>query len=241
MPRPKRSFRPDTAYHLIPRFVGGQWFIRTGEERAEYLRLLGLGLEASDWKCFSFAIMSNHIHLGLVAGVTELVSWIRDVHGEFADWINRRSKRIGAVFVRGPKSYEMQPTGVARLIGYIHRNPVRAGLVDDPIQSDWTSHRAYAGRDQAPSWLASALGLELAGFGNAQQMHRWVCATAVDRYDLQAALANAPRRGAPRKPKREPPRSASVGQSRALRRLPSAGCIRGNDPRRPARGRSDRR
>lgn len=206
MPQPKQPIRPEGIYHLIPRFVGGEWFIRGPEERSEYLRLFAMGLQSSDWQCLAYALMSSHIHLALVAGSMELASWMRDVHSEFATWINQRTtpkRRIGGVFVRGPKRYEVVQSGVAKLIGYIHRNPVRAGLVDDPNESDWTSHRAYVGASPSPSWLASERGLELAGFSDPQQMHRWICATNVDKYDLEAAIVNAPRRGAPRK--RQPP------------------------------------
>ncbi len=205
MPPLKRPIRPEGIYHLIPRFVGGEWFMRGPEERREYLRLFGMGLQSSDWQCLSYALMSSHIHLGLVAGSDSLASWLRDVHREFADWINQRAgrkRRIGAVFVRGPKRYEVLPTGVAKLIGYIHRNPVRAGIVDDPHESDWTSHRAYVGSSPRPRWLATARGLELAGFRDPEQMHQWICATNTEKYDLEAAIANAPTRGAPRKPRR---------------------------------------
>ena len=202
MPQAKQPIRPEGIYHLIPRFVGGEWFIRGPEERTEYLRLFAMGLQSSDWQCLAYALMSSHIHLGLIAGSMELASWMRDVHREFANWINERygpKRRIGGVFVRGPKRYEVLQNGVAKLIGYIHRNPVRAGIVSDPNESDWTSHRAYVGSVPRPSWLASPRGLELSGFRDSQEMHRWICATNIEKYDLEAAIANAPRRGAPRK------------------------------------------
>ncbi len=193
MPRARRFIQPQAVYHLIARFVAGEWFIRTNEERGQYLRLLGLGLAGSDWRCLAFAIMSNHIHLGMLAGTDPFAGWIRDVHTPFAEWINRRHKRIGAVFTRGPKSHRVRPDGVARVIGYIHRNPVRAGLVSRPSDSDWTSHGAYLGLAERPTWLDVAKGLELSAFADAEQMDTWVRATAVDRADAQAALLDTPR------------------------------------------------
>ncbi len=166
--------------------------------------------------------MSNHVHLGLVAGKSSLRSWLRDVHNEFANWINLRNKRIGAVFVKGPKSYEVLPSGVARLIGYIHRNPVRAGLVEDPSESTWTSHRAYAELAPRPPWLATEHGLERAGFHDASQMHRWIRATAIDRYDMQEALANRPRIGAPPKARPASVAASEIGRLFAGYRAPRA-------------------
>ena len=55
-------------YHLIARFVGGEWFIKSDVERIAYLSLLRLYLQTTDWRCFAFALMSNHIHLALMSG-----------------------------------------------------------------------------------------------------------------------------------------------------------------------------
>ncbi len=143
-------------------------------------------LAASDWRCFSFAIMSNHIHLGLLAGKDSLASWMRPAHTRFAQWINEQRERIGAVFVRGPNIISVRMEGVARLIAYIHRNPVRAGVVGSPADSDWTSHRAYLGLSYKPSWLDVSLGLELSGFSSGGDLDSWVSGTAVTRDDLEA-------------------------------------------------------
>lgn len=106
--------------------------------------------------------MSNHIHLGVRAGQVKLADWIGDVHSEFAAWINGRDERIGAVFVRGPKSIPYRQEAGAQLIRYIHCNPVRAGVVDHPADCDWTSHRVYLGLEPRPSWLDLERGLALA-------------------------------------------------------------------------------
>lgn len=194
MARPLRSFEPQAIYHLIPRFVGGEWFIRSAEEREMYLKLLGYGLSGSSWRCMAYAVMSNHIHLAMLAGEGKVCDWLREPHAEFADWINQRSKRIGGVFVRGPGSHRIAPNGVARLIGYVHRNPVRAGVADDPRDTDWTSHRAYLGDSPKPGWLDTTLGLEMAGFYDPAAMHSWIRDTDIDRTNLRDALFRKPRR-----------------------------------------------
>jgi hypothetical protein len=55
------------------------------------------------------------------------------------------------------------PSGAA-LVAYIHNNPVRAGVVSDPANSAWTSHRAYLGLATPPTWLDVEQGLRLCGF-----------------------------------------------------------------------------
>ncbi len=55
------------------------------------------------------------------------------------------------------------------MLAYVHNNPVRAGVVTDPTESRWTSHRAYVGEEAAPGWLDVREGLRLAGFDESRE------------------------------------------------------------------------
>ena len=186
MPRKPRMMRPGGAYHLISRFVDREWFIASEEERSRYLKLLGRALEQSDWRCFSYGVMSNHTHLGVIAGVQPLDSWVRRVHSPFADWMNRRHDRIGSLFVRGPKAIETPPERIGALIAYIHNNPVRAGVVTDAGASTWTSHRAYLGLVRRPRWLHLREGLTRAGFEDRDRFDAWVRTQPEEREVLES-------------------------------------------------------
>jgi len=186
MPRRPRTTHPGATYHLISRFVDREWFIATEDERANYLRLLGRALTRSDWRCFAYAVMSNHTHLGVVAGAQPLDSWVRRVHSPFADWMNRTHDRIGSLFVRGPKDIEVPADRVGALIAYIHNNPVRAGVVDDPGASSWTSHRAYVGTEPTPRWLHVGEGLARAGLDDRDAFDAWVRTRPGEREVIEA-------------------------------------------------------
>ena len=156
--------RAGGVYHLISRFTAKEWFIESALERRTYLSLLELALRETNWRCICYAVMSSHIHLGLVSGTCPLAKWLRPMHTIFAAWINERRERIGSVFVKGPKVVEFRPEATARLLDYVHQNPVRAGVVPRPLDTEWTSFRAYAGVAPQPAWLAIDEGLALAGF-----------------------------------------------------------------------------
>jgi putative transposase len=183
MPREPRTIHSGCVYHLISRFVDREWFIQTEQERRDYLHLLGRALTSSDWKCLSYAVMSNHIHLAAVAGNDPLHSWIRRVHAPFADMMNRAYDRIGAMFVRGPKARLVADDAVGSVIAYIHNNPVRAGVVDDARGSTWTSHRAYVGLATVPRWLDVREGLARSGFDNAVAFEKWAANPVPARLD----------------------------------------------------------
>ena len=158
--------------------------MKSAEERNMYLTEFGLAIRETDWRCFAFALMSSHVHLAFVAGTDSLRTWMRPAHNHFANWLNGRLERIGAVFVRGPNVIGVQPEGVAKLISYIHYNPVRGGVVSRPEDSDWTSHRAYIGAGPRPPWLDVSLGLQLAGFADGKSFAAWATSTVVRREDV---------------------------------------------------------
>jgi hypothetical protein len=59
----------------------------------------------------------------------------------------------------------MPQRSMAALVAYLHNNPVRAGVVSAPGDTDWTSHRAWTGEMASSKWLAVDVGLAVAGFG----------------------------------------------------------------------------
>jgi REP element-mobilizing transposase RayT len=206
--RKPRYVEPGAVYHAMSRFVAREWFVESNVERDEYWSLFGAAVRESDWKCFASAIMSNHVHHGLVAGEMPPADLFGPVHRQFAQWLNQRRARIGQIFMRGPKLVPFYDDGVARLIGYIHENPVRAGLVTEPADTDWTTHRAYLGLDPVPDWLDIELGLRLAGFDDPEAFDDWCRAMRVTRSDL-AAKERKRRRGRP--PKRRNPPEQEAG------------------------------
>lgn len=185
MPRTARRTTPGGIYHVISRFADHRWFLRDAEERETYLRMFASSLEESDWRCLSYAVMSNHLHHAMVAGHLPMASWTRRVNPQFAQWMNRRHGRIGAVFASRATDIAFSASGLGTLLAYIHNNPVRAGVVERARDSTWTSHRAYLGLVQAPPWLRVEEGLRRAGFPDGATFDEWVDETPGERRDAR--------------------------------------------------------
>ena len=173
MPRKNRHTRAGVVYHLISRFIEARYFITNAMLRHNYLKLMSEALRRTDWQLFAYALMSNHIHLAVLAGRKNLADWLRPVHAPFAEIVNEVNRRTGPVFIRGPKSYAVPNHRVGHLIAYIHNNPVRANVCRTAIDSTWTSHRAYAGVDTAPPWLSVSRALSVSGLPR-EGFDQWV-------------------------------------------------------------------
>lgn len=150
--------------------------------------------------------MSNHIHLAILAGREPLSSWARRVNSPFAAWINERNQRIGPVFAQTPKDFAISPAREAKLFAYIHKNPVRAGLVKRASQSTWTSHRSFVGTVSPPPWLHVDQALERIGM-SPQEFGTWIGGEdgdsgkiATDELDAKLRRRGALRAGTPSRP-----------------------------------------
>src|SRR5215468_9860994 len=121
-----RDTVPTAVPHVIARFIDRDFLIPDDEARARYLWLLGRAMQESDWRCLAFAIMSSHVHLAMIAGVTAAERWLRRVHPPFALWTNKRHGRIGPVFSGSPQIWVVRPENERAIVSYLHNNPVRA-------------------------------------------------------------------------------------------------------------------
>jgi hypothetical protein len=165
--------------HVISRFVDREFRLDVRGGREEYLRRAEPILGRCDWLALAFALMSSHVHWALRAGRHPSAAIFKPLHVGFAGWLNAAEGRLGPVFAERHRSLTFEADNASPLVAYIHNNPVRAQVVQDPADSSWTSHRAYLGLAPAPPWLNVELGLHLCGFSATPSgrlaFHEMVC------------------------------------------------------------------
>ena len=155
MVRKPRIHLSDGFYHVILRGNAGQPVFLADVDHYRFFLLLQEGTYRFGYRVHAFCCMTNHIHLVLQAGDIPLSGGMQNLSFRYTRWINWREQRTGhlfqgrynAVLVDGD-SYLLE------LVRYIHLNPVRAGMVDNPEEYPWSSHRAYLGKELLP-WLTT--------------------------------------------------------------------------------------
>ena len=156
MPRYARIHVTGGMFHVICRFHDKRYYLDVEGAREKYLKLLGQAVLVHDARVIGYCLMSSHIHLVIQLGNDSLGSLMKRVNSPFGNWINAMRKGIGSVMADRPKSILVHTeTYGMDLIRYIHNNPVRAGVVSRASESGWSSHRAYLGLEETPSWLAT--------------------------------------------------------------------------------------
>jgi REP element-mobilizing transposase RayT len=98
------------------------------------------------WTLIAFVLMPTHFHFVVEVGDDVLQPGMHDFFGPYVQWFNRRHLRWG--HLKGDR-YKLRrvfdDAGVARVVRYVVRNPVRAGLCERPQDWLWSSYRGTAG------------------------------------------------------------------------------------------------
>ncbi len=172
MPRHARRVADSTVQHVASRFLDREYRFVDDLDRATYIRHVASVAKRGDCALLSYALMSTHVHLGVVAGSAPMARFFHPLHTRFAIAWHARHGGLGPVFASRPSSWHVPAARVARLIAYHHRNPVDAGVVEKPEDSRWTSHRYYLRLEPPPAWLNVERGLELCGFADTRAGRR---------------------------------------------------------------------
>jgi REP-associated tyrosine transposase len=99
--------------------------------------------------------MTNHFHLVLRANEGNLSPGMQILNRGHAQFVNKRYGRGGHLFRNrfGAEAIETDEH-LREACRYVVLNPVRAGIVADPVDWRWSSYRATVGLERAPAFLA---------------------------------------------------------------------------------------
>ena len=104
------------------------------------------------------------------------------LHASYAGYYNRRHRCSGHVFQGRFKAILVDAgTYLEALSRYIHRNPVRAGMVSRPWDYPWSSCRYFVKSAKAPAWLE--VNRVLGGFARSRAAARGRYAAYVSESD----------------------------------------------------------
>lgn len=147
MPRNLRVFVEGGLYHVYNRFARGESVFSDPEEAIEFVELLREVTQRDGLTIFAWALLSNHYHIALRTSAIPLSRTMQYLQGTFSRRFNRRWKRTGPLW---QSRYQARVIGdqesFDRVMVYVHLNPVRAGLTDDPTDYVFCGHRELMGK-----------------------------------------------------------------------------------------------
>ena len=135
--------------------------------------------------------MNNHYHLLIQTPQANLDRCMRHINGIYTQRFNRKYHIDGHLF-RGrykailvvADNYLLEP------VRYIHRNPVRAGIVKGPEEYRKSSHRGYISDSDNWKWLNKKFVFEMLDVNKARQRKAFIeFMSQEDSNDIQGFYA----------------------------------------------------
>jgi putative transposase len=156
MPRRPRIHLRGLPLHVVQRGHNRDACFFAEEDYLAYREWLGEALKATGCQLHTYVQMTNHVHLLLTPPTPEAVSGLMISLGRrYVQYINKTYRRTGTLWDSRYKSSLVQAYVYLLLCQrYIQLNPVRAGMVDDPVHYRWSSYRAN-GMGQADALLTA--------------------------------------------------------------------------------------
>lgn len=149
MPRRKRVWYPGAVYHVMSR---GNHKGQVFKDDADYLAFL----QCVDWikmkysfTIHSLCLMTNHFHILLETADTELSKIMQGILSTYAEGYNHKYGYTGHLFEgRFTSCLIEDDVYFLEVSRYIHLNPVKAFLVQNPFDYDYSSYAVFAGEEK---------------------------------------------------------------------------------------------
>lgn len=165
-------------------------------DRKRFLKITEAGLRKYGARCYALSLMDNHFHKVICTPRANIHRLMQHIDGLYTQYENWRHKTTGHVLEGRYTAIVIDDTEYLRnAIAYVLRNPLEAGMVDDPADWRWSSYAAVMGL--APrqfedfDWLPSLFPAETLD-DSRRLLEEHVRKEAGDYPDLVRAVAEGP-------------------------------------------------
>ncbi len=165
MTRPLRIEYEGAFYHVLSRGNERKEIFRDDKDRILFTEILGEMSARFSVDIFAYVLMGNHYHLLLRtnrANISKSIQWLGVT---YTRRFNIKHRRSGHLFQGRFKSFLIENDKYLLILScYIHRNPLRAGIVRRLVDYQWSSYKIYAYGKPSHSWLMTdALFSQISG------------------------------------------------------------------------------
>jgi len=161
-------------YHVLSRGNEKQNIVTNDDDRKLFLATAGEMAERFEIDLFVYVLMDNHYHLLFRTNRANLCRSMQWFGATYTKRFNLRHNRSGHLFQGRFKNMLVQNNAyLLQLSYYIHRNPLRAGMVRRLADYNWSSYRAYAYSKRHQNWLNTKVILsQFSNVGDQHQAYR---------------------------------------------------------------------
>lgn len=162
MPRKPRIEYAGALYHVIVRGNQKQKIFKDTPDYQKYLQVVTSYKQRHHFYLYAYVLMSNHIHLLIEAQAIPLSKSLQGINQSYTMYFNRTYHTVGHLFQGRYRAILCEREGyLLALIKYIHHNPVRAKMIEDPHRYKWSSDHQYRLRTGNDALIDSDMALRM--------------------------------------------------------------------------------
>jgi putative transposase len=154
MGSPPRIEEIGAVYHVNTVAVAGLKVFPNYFHRDVFMRMFGLELELSGWRCLGYTVLGTHYHVAIRLTELTLSSGFQRLNSRYARWYNAEHGRRGALwqsrFFDAVVETEWHLLELQRYIAY---NAPRANLAERPEDWPHCSYGALIGLYPPDPWV----------------------------------------------------------------------------------------
>ena len=144
MPRLARIVVPGIPHHVTQRGNRRMPTFFCDDDYATYLELMAHWCAERGVEVWAYCLMPNHVHLiAAPAAERSLGLGIGEAHRRYSRQVNFREGWRGHLWQGRFASFPLDEPYLYAAARHVELNPVRAGLVTDPVDYRWSSARAH--------------------------------------------------------------------------------------------------
>lgn len=146
MPRISRNSINSKFIHVITQGINKEYIFQEDKYKEKYIEDIYINIQECDnTKIIAFCVMDNHTHLLVYTNeIQELSKMMSKINTSYAIYYNKMRDRVGYVFKN--RYYTQQILDLKHLFNtlvYIHRNPVKAKIVENESNYKFSSYTDY--------------------------------------------------------------------------------------------------
>ncbi len=144
MGRVQRRYSASGCYHIMLRGNERKKIFLDDDDHKRFLDILLRKKTETQLLIYAYCLMDNHIHLVVRDNQNEISTIMKGIATSYAMFFNVKYNRVGHVFQDRFKSEPVEDERyLMSVIRYVHNNPVKAKIVENPNQYEWSSYRSY--------------------------------------------------------------------------------------------------
>lgn len=148
MAKPPKQFHEGYWYHVYARSLEGVRLFASDEERDWFVVQLDEVFTRRRVSLGALCLMDTHYHALVRMGPVRLDRALNGLHMSYAKHVNHERGRRGSLFEKHPGTdIVLDDSYLLQLVPYVHRNPMEAGIVEDPREYAWHTDSLYRGEE----------------------------------------------------------------------------------------------